>query len=49
MTENILAGIVSCRVQQKLVWDSVNCKATNCPEADRFIRKPYRPGWSIDG
>jgi len=49
MTENILAGIVSCRVKQKLVWDSANCKATNCPEADRFIRKQYRQGWSMDG
>jgi hypothetical protein len=49
MTENILAGIVSCRVKQKLEWDSANCKAANCPEADRFIRKQYRKGWSMFG
>lgn len=45
MTENLLAGVVSCRVKQKLEWDSKNLKATNCPDADRFIRKQYREGW----
>ena len=45
MTENLLAGVVSCRVKQKLEWDSKNLRATNCPEADRFIRKQYREGW----
>jgi len=47
MTENLMTGIVSCRVKQKLQWDSENLKATNCPEADRFIRKEYRKGWSL--
>lgn len=47
MTENIMTGIVSCRVKQKLQWDSQNLEATNCPEADRFIRKQYREGWSL--
>ena len=47
MTENLMAGIVSCRVKQKLEWDTANCRATNCPEADRFIRKQYRQGWSL--
>jgi len=22
-------------------------KATNAPEADRFLREPYRPGWEL--
>jgi len=47
MTENLMAGIVSCRVKQKLEWDSANLRATNCPEADRFIRKQYREGWTL--
>ena len=45
MTENLLAGVVACRVQQQLQWDTQNLRATNCPEADRFIRKKYRAGW----
>ncbi len=47
MTENIMAGIVSCRVKQKLDWDSEKLRAANCPEADKFIRKPYRAGWAL--
>ena len=49
MTENIMAGIVSCRVKQKLEWDTKALKATNCPEADKFIRKQYRKGWTLLG
>jgi len=49
MTENLLAGIVSCRVKQKLQWDHAACKATNCPEADKFIYKQYRAGFNIMG
>ena len=49
MTENILAGIVSCRVKRKLEWDTKALKATNCPAADRFIRKTYRKGWKLIG
>ncbi len=47
MTENIMAGIVSCRVKQKLDWDSEKLRAANCPEADKFIRKTYRKGWAL--
>ena len=24
-----------------------NLKATNCPEADQYVRKAYRKGWEI--
>ena len=47
LVENLLLSIVACRVQKKLQWDPVNLRATNCPEADRFIRKQYRQGWTI--
>jgi hypothetical protein len=49
MTENLLAGIVSCRVKEKLRWDSQNLRAAGCPEADPFIRKQYPPGWPLVG
>ena len=32
---------------KKLEWDPENLKARNCPEADRFIRPPYREGWTL--
>jgi predicted dehydrogenase len=44
-TEANHLGNVACRVGKKLEWDPVAMKATNCPEADKFIRREYRKGW----
>ena len=49
MIENNLLALVAYRVGRKLEWDAKNLKATNCPEADRYIRKEYRPGWVLNG
>jgi len=49
LIENNLLALVACRVGKKLEWDSENLKATNCPEADKFIRKTYRKGWVLNG
>jgi hypothetical protein len=40
-------GLVAYRVGQKIEWDAANLKATNCPDADRFIRPDYRQGWEL--
>ena len=34
-------------LQQPIDWDAANLKATNCPEADKYIRKEYREGWEV--
>jgi len=47
LTETVLLGNVAYRVGQKLQWDAKTLKATNCPEADRFIQHHYRKGWKI--
>jgi len=47
LTETVLLGNVAYRVGEKLQWDPVNMKATNCPEADRFIRRENRKEWTI--
>jgi len=49
MIEHNLLALVAYRVGKKLQWDAANLKATNCPEADRYIRKTYRKGWVLDG
>ncbi len=41
-TEKITVG-------RKLLWDAGNIKATNCPEANQYIRKTYRKGWILNG
>ena len=47
MTEVILLGNVALRTEKKLLWDGVNMKATNAPEADQYIRPKYHNGWTL--
>lgn len=47
LTETVLLGNVAYRVGRKLEWDPINLKATNCPEADAFIRREFRKKWSL--
>ena len=47
LTEANHLGNVAFRANQKLIWDFQSMKATNCPEADRFIGRTPRTGWSL--
>jgi predicted dehydrogenase len=48
LTEAVLLGTVSVRMGgRKLIWDSVNLKVTNVPEANKYIHYQYREGWSL--
>lgn len=47
LIEHNLLGTVAFRVGKKLRWDPEKLKATNCPEADQFIRSQYREGWTL--
>lgn len=47
MTEVILLGNVALRTGEKLSWDGANMKATNCPEADKYVRPEYHNGWTL--
>lgn len=49
LIEHNMLALVAYRVGKKLQWDAKNLKATNCPEADRYIRKTYRKGWVLNG
>jgi hypothetical protein len=49
LIESNLLALVAYRVGKKLEYDAENMKATNCPEADQYIRKTYRPGWVLNG
>jgi predicted dehydrogenase len=44
-TEANHLGNVAYRVGKKLQWDAAAMKATNAPEAEKFIRREYRKGW----
>ncbi len=45
LTEMVLLGTVALRVGKKITWDADAMKATNAPEADRFLSDTYRSGW----
>jgi predicted dehydrogenase len=47
LTETLLLGNVAYRAGTRIEWDSAALKAKNCPEADAFIRKEYRKGWTL--
>jgi len=47
LTEIILLGCVALRVGKKMAWDGPAMKATNAPEAAQYLRREYRPGWSL--
>ena len=49
LIEHNMLALVAYRVGKKLDYDAKNMKATNCPEADKYIRKTYRQGWVLNG
>ena len=47
LTEANHLGNVAYRVGKKITWDAKNMKCVDCPEADPFIRRKPREGWSL--
>ncbi len=48
LAEAVLLGNVSYRTGgTRLNWDAENLKSPNCPEADNYLRREYRPGWTL--
>lgn len=47
LTEVGLLGLVAMRSGKRITWDAKAMKSPNCPEADKFIKENYRPGWEI--
>jgi hypothetical protein len=47
VTETVLLGNVAFRIGRKLEWDGVNMKCSNCPEAEKYLRREYREGWTL--
>ncbi len=47
ITEALLLGNVAIRFKESLKWDSASLKVTNTPEANNYIRRDYRQGWTL--
>ncbi|MCX5683815.1 MAG: Gfo/Idh/MocA family oxidoreductase [Planctomycetota bacterium] len=49
MIEQLLLGLVAYRVVKKLEYDGSTGKLTNFPEANEFLARKNRAGWTING
>jgi len=54
LAEVVLLGNIALRpelkeklTRTKLLWDGPNMKITNVPEANEFLRREYREGWTL--
>jgi len=47
LAETVLAGNIALRLGKRLEWDGQAMKAKNAPEADQYVRREYRKGWSL--
>jgi predicted dehydrogenase len=49
MIEQNLLGLVAHRAGRKITYDGVTGKVTDYPEANAFLKKEYRKGWTLNG
>lgn len=47
LTEAVLLGNVAILAGKRIDWDGPNLKVTNAPEAQKFIHREYRKGWTL--
>lgn len=49
MIEQMLLGLVAYRAGQRVEYDYVAGRVTNLPEANQYLSKSYREGWTLNG
>lgn len=49
MIEQMLLGLVAYRVGKKIEYDGAAGKVINSPEANEYLRRTYRRGWTLNG
>lgn len=47
LTEMALLGNVALRTGKKLIWDGPKMQITNVPEANQYLSRQYRQGWTL--
>ena len=45
ISEAVNLYAIALRTGRKLLYDSVNRKITNVPEANKYLSREYRKGW----
>jgi predicted dehydrogenase len=46
-TEALLVGNLAVRLGRRVEWDTKTMRCPNAPEADNYVTKFYRVGWSV--
>jgi hypothetical protein len=49
MMEQMLLGLVAHRAGKKLAYDPATGRVTNAPEANDYLKRQYRPNWTLNG
>ena len=49
MIEQMLLGLVAHRVGKRLDYDAASGRVTNSSEANEYLRRDYRSGWTLNG
>jgi predicted dehydrogenase len=47
LTESVLLGNVAILAGKKIEWDGPNLKVKNVPEANKYLHREYRKGWTL--
>jgi hypothetical protein len=47
LAEATCLGNIALRVSRRLHWDPAKMEITNLPEANKLLRRDYRPGWEL--
>jgi predicted dehydrogenase len=47
LTEAVLLGTVAYRSGRRIEWDAANLTVKNAPDAQQFVHKEYRKGWTL--
>jgi predicted dehydrogenase len=47
LTETVLLGNVAYRSGKKIEWKAESMKIPNAPEAEKFLKRQYRQGWTL--
>ena len=47
LTEIVLTGNLAIKTGKKIVWDVEKMRCTNVPEANNYVRREYRKGWTL--
>jgi predicted dehydrogenase len=49
MIEQMLLGLVAHRAGKRLEYDPAAGRVTNAPEANDYLKRAYRPNWTLNG